>query len=105
MVANRLNNRPFNPRAHQVDHLGSGLDTAQRRLSHLVTAGQHIEQHLVQVFQGRGLDAFHGGDAQHDFVSLAFDEKFQYICRLVKIKVHQNGRHNLGVLIAKQFCD
>jgi hypothetical protein len=47
------------------------LHAAQRGLADLVAAGQHLVQHLVQVLQRGGLDAFERGDAQHDLVALS----------------------------------
>jgi hypothetical protein len=101
--ANRLDHRAFNGRAHQVDHLGRRLDTAQRRLANLVATGQHLEQDLIEVLERRRLNTFHGRHPQHDFVALAFGQLLEHIGRLVIVQVHQNGGDDLGVFVAQQF--
>jgi hypothetical protein len=103
VTANGLEHRALDDRAHHVDHLRRRLDTTQRRLADLVTAGQHLEQNLVQILQGRGLNAFHGRDAQHDLIALPLRQVPEHIGSLVVIQVHHDGSHDLRVFVAQQL--
>ena len=64
-LADVVEHRGLDAGAHQVEHLGRGLDAAERGLAHLVAAGQQLAHDLVQVLQRRRLDAVERGDAHH----------------------------------------
>src|SRR6201996_1741639 len=95
--------RGLDRRAHQVDDFRSRLDAAQRRLLQLLAAGEHLAHHFVEVLEGGRLDAVQRGDADQHLVALAFGERLQHARGLVEVEVHQDRRDDLRVFVAQQL--
>ncbi|BAK11688.1 hypothetical protein PAJ_1608 [Pantoea ananatis AJ13355] len=100
-VANRFDDRFFLLRFHQVDDFCRRSYAAHLRALEVGAVEQAV-QHFGQFCQCGRLYATKGRNTQHDVMTQAFIKQRQDICSLTAFEVYQNGRDNLGMLVANK---
>src|SRR5690606_11774357 len=102
-VFDRLQNAVFRRRADVVEDVRGHLDAADLAPLDLFVAGQHLQQHVVQLAQRGGLDAIERGNPQHDVGADPVRQVVQHGRAHVGLQVHQNGGDDLRVLVTDQL--
>jgi hypothetical protein len=76
---------------HEIQHLGRGAHPAHGALLDVLAAGEELGEHVVQLAQGRRLDAVERRDPQQHVVPRAVGQVPQDFRGLLALEVHQDG--------------
>src|SRR5690606_10320505 len=103
LVADPLEHLGVGAAAQEVQDLGGRLGAAQLRALQPVGPAQQLAEDFVEFAQGCRLYALERRDAIHDVRPHAFGQVLQYLGRMVALEMHDDGRHDLGMLVAYEL--